>query len=213
MAGNANESISQAAVASGADSLFCRGIDKGGPASCRGTPYSGTLFSRLQLPQRPFAPLFDQIQLALHDADIFQLAFEVGAFVGKDLKQGEPRRLPCRSGEASLPARRSGWRGFGVVYSLKERKIYEQNQDDAEFKSDAEERAFWESHDSTDYVDWNQAKRAALPNLKPSTKTISLRLPESLLDRIKIEANKRDMPYQSLIKVWLADDVEENRRS
>ncbi|KAA0018740.1 hypothetical protein F0A16_09555 [Salinicola corii] len=82
-----------------------------------------------------------------------------------------------------------------------------------EFKSEAEERAFWESHDSTDYVDWNQAKRAALPNLKPSTKTISLRLPESLLDRIKIEANKRDMPYQSLIKVWLADDVEENRRS
>ncbi|CAO1669675.1 MULTISPECIES: BrnA antitoxin family protein [Salinicola] len=82
-----------------------------------------------------------------------------------------------------------------------------------EFKSEAEERAFWESHDSTDYVDWNQAKRAALPNLKPSTKTISLRLPESLLDRIKIEANKRDMPYQSLIKAWLADDVEENRRS
>jgi predicted DNA binding CopG/RHH family protein len=82
-----------------------------------------------------------------------------------------------------------------------------------EFKSEAEERAFWESHDSTDYVDWNQAKRAALPNLKPSTKTISLRLPESLLDRIKIEANKRDMPYQSLIKAWLADDVEENRHS
>lgn len=82
-----------------------------------------------------------------------------------------------------------------------------------EFKSEAEERAFWESHDSTNYVDWNQAKRAALPNLKPSTKTISLRLPESLLDRIKIEANKRDMPYQSLIKAWLADDVEENRHS
>jgi len=82
-----------------------------------------------------------------------------------------------------------------------------------EFQSEAEERAFWESHDSTAYVDWNQAKRAALPNLKPSTKTISLRLPESLLDRIKIEANKRDMPYQSLIKVWLADDVEENRHS
>ena len=82
-----------------------------------------------------------------------------------------------------------------------------------EFKSEAEERAFWESHDSTNYVDWNQAKRAALPNLKPSTKTISLRLPESLLDRIKIEANKRDMPYQSLIKAWLADDVEKNRRS
>ncbi|HBX37502.1 MAG TPA: hypothetical protein DEG76_09530 [Pseudohongiella sp.] len=82
-----------------------------------------------------------------------------------------------------------------------------------EFKSEAEERAFWESHDSTEYVDWKQAKRAQFPNLKPSTKTISLRLPESLLDQIKIEANKRDMPYQSLIKVWLSDDVEESRRS
>ena len=81
-----------------------------------------------------------------------------------------------------------------------------------EFKSEAEERAFWETHDSTEYVDWKQANRAQFPNLKPSTKTISLRLPESLLDRIKIEANKRDMPYQSLIKVWLSDDVEESRR-
>ena len=82
-----------------------------------------------------------------------------------------------------------------------------------EFKNEAEERAFWESHDTTDYVDWKQAKPAQFPNLKPSTKTISLRLPESLLDRIKIEANKRDMPYQSLIKVWLSEDVEESRRS
>lgn len=81
-----------------------------------------------------------------------------------------------------------------------------------EFKNEAEERAFWESHDSTEFVDWKQAQRGQFPNLKPSTKTISLRLPESLLDRIKVEANKRDMPYQSLIKVWLAEDVEENRR-
>ena len=81
-----------------------------------------------------------------------------------------------------------------------------------EFKSEAEERAFWESHDSTEFVDWKQAQRAQFPNLKPSTKTISLRLPESLLDRIKIEANKRDMPYQSLIKIWLSEDVEENRQ-
>jgi predicted DNA binding CopG/RHH family protein len=80
-----------------------------------------------------------------------------------------------------------------------------------EFKNEAEERAFWESHDSSDYVDWERAQVAVLPNLKPSTKTISLRLPESLLDRIKIEANKRDMPYQSLIKVWLAEDVKDNR--
>jgi predicted DNA binding CopG/RHH family protein len=81
-----------------------------------------------------------------------------------------------------------------------------------EFKNEDEERAFWESHDSTEFVDWKKAQRAQFPNLKPSTKTISLRLPESLLDRIKVEANKRDMPYQSLIKVWLSEDVEENRR-
>lgn len=87
MAGNANESISQAAMASGADSLFRRGIDRGGPASCRGTPYLGTLFRRLQLSQRALAPLFDLVEFTLHDADVFQLAFEVGAFVGEDLEQ------------------------------------------------------------------------------------------------------------------------------
>lgn len=79
------------------------------------------------------------------------------------------------------------------------------------FKTEAEERAFWEKHDSTDYVDWSKAKRATLPNLKPTTTTISLRLPDTLLDRIKVEANKRDMPYQSLIKVWLAQEIEEQR--
>lgn len=82
-----------------------------------------------------------------------------------------------------------------------------------DFKNEAEERAFWEENDSTEYVDWTQSQRTRLPNLKPSTKTISLRLLESLLERIKIEANKRDMPYQSLIKVWLAEDVEEHRRT
>jgi predicted DNA binding CopG/RHH family protein len=80
-----------------------------------------------------------------------------------------------------------------------------------DFQSEAEERAFWESHDSSEYVDWKQAQRVSFPNLKPSTKTISLRLPEALLERIKIEANKRDMPYQSLIKAWLFEDVERNR--
>ena len=80
-----------------------------------------------------------------------------------------------------------------------------------EFNSEAEERAWWESHDSTEYVDWTRAEKVVLPNLKPSTKTISLRLPESLLERIKVEANKRDMPYQSLIKVWLAREVDENK--
>lgn len=81
------------------------------------------------------------------------------------------------------------------------------------FKSEAEEPAFWESHDSTEYLDWSKAQTATLANLKPSTKTISLHLPESLLDSIKAEANKRDIPYQSLIKVWLADDVKESRKT
>jgi len=80
-----------------------------------------------------------------------------------------------------------------------------------QFKTEIEERAFWESHDSSEYVDLKQAKPVSMPNLKPSTKTISLRLPESLLDSIKIEANKRDMPYQSLIKAWLADDIKHSR--
>jgi predicted DNA binding CopG/RHH family protein len=73
------------------------------------------------------------------------------------------------------------------------------------FKTEAEERRFWEEHDSTQYVDWSGAEPVRFPNLKPSTQSISLRLPASLLDNIKIEANKRDVPYQSLIKVWLAE--------
>src|SRR5690348_9289766 len=73
------------------------------------------------------------------------------------------------------------------------------------FKSEAEERKFWETHDSTDYVDWSTAQRVRFPNLKPSTTAISLRLPVSLLEQIKIAANKRDVPYQSLIKAWLAE--------
>lgn len=75
------------------------------------------------------------------------------------------------------------------------------------FKSEAEERKFWETHDSTDYVDWSTAQRVRFPNLKPSTTAISLRLPVSLLEQIKIAANKRDVPYQSLIKMWLAEKV------
>jgi len=77
------------------------------------------------------------------------------------------------------------------------------------FKTEAEERRFWERHDSTQYVDWSEAKPVRFPNLKPSTQAISLRLPASLLDDIKIEANKRDVPYQSLIKVWLAEKTGE----
>lgn len=76
------------------------------------------------------------------------------------------------------------------------------------FKSITEEKKFWEQHDSTEYLDWTKAKRAAFPNLKPSVKTISLRLPEHLLNSIKILANKEDVPYQSLIKILLAREIE-----
>lgn len=76
------------------------------------------------------------------------------------------------------------------------------------FKNEAQERAYWETHDSSDAIDWSKAQRVRLPNLKPSTKAISLRLPADLLEQIKIAANKRDVPYQSLIKVWLAEKVD-----
>ena len=76
------------------------------------------------------------------------------------------------------------------------------------FKSEAEERKFWKTHDSTEYIDWSKAERVRFPNLKHSTTAISLRLPLGLLEQIKIAANKRDVPYQSLIKVWLAEKVE-----
>jgi predicted DNA binding CopG/RHH family protein len=76
------------------------------------------------------------------------------------------------------------------------------------FRSEAEERRFWETHDSSNYVDWNKAERVRLPNLKPSTTSISLRLPVTLLERIKVAANKRDVPYQSLIQTWLAEKTE-----
>ena len=73
------------------------------------------------------------------------------------------------------------------------------------FSSEAEERKFWEIHDTADYVDWTRGRWAAFPNLKPSTETISLRLPATLLANLKILANKRDLPYQSLLKVFLAE--------
>jgi predicted DNA binding CopG/RHH family protein len=76
------------------------------------------------------------------------------------------------------------------------------------FKSEAEERAYWESHDSTAHLDWSKAEKVLLPNLKPTSTAISLRLPVRLLERIKLAANKRDVPYQSLIKTWLAEKLE-----
>ena len=75
--------------------------------------------------------------------------------------------------------------------------------------SEDEERDFWAAHDSTDYLDWSQAKRAIFPQLKPSTKTISLRLPESMLNELRLLANKRDVPYQSLIKIILQERIDQ----
>ena len=73
------------------------------------------------------------------------------------------------------------------------------------FRSEDEEREFWATHDTVDYIDWSQARWVTFPNLNPSTETISLRLPAALLDDLKILANRRDVPYQSLLKVFLAE--------
>jgi len=77
-----------------------------------------------------------------------------------------------------------------------------------EFKNEEAERKFWSEHDSIEYVDWSKAKRAVFPNLKPSTKTISLRLPQTMLEELKLLANRRDVPYQSLLKVFLSERIE-----
>ena len=82
-----------------------------------------------------------------------------------------------------------------------------------QFKSEEEERNFWQSHDSTEYVDWKKAERITLANLKPSIKTISLRLPEAMLEELKLLANKRDVPYQSLAKVFLSDRIEQELKA
>ncbi len=82
-----------------------------------------------------------------------------------------------------------------------------------EFKSEDEEREFWATHDSTEYIDWQRAKRPVLSKLKPSVKTISLRLPESMIDELKLLANKRDVPYQSLLKVFLAERIDKELKA
>lgn len=81
------------------------------------------------------------------------------------------------------------------------------------FKNEDEERDFWATHDSTDYLDWSRAQRVIFPNLKPSTESISLRLPSHLLARIKEIANKKDVPYQSLMKIFLSEKVERELKS
>ena len=80
------------------------------------------------------------------------------------------------------------------------------------FKNDDDERAFWKNHDASDYVDWNTSGKVIFNNLKPTTKTISLRLPEYILDELKILAHKQDVPYQSLIKIFLKDRIDQEMR-
>jgi predicted DNA binding CopG/RHH family protein len=81
-----------------------------------------------------------------------------------------------------------------------------------EFLSEDEEREFWTKHDSTEFMDWQSAQRRKFPNLKPTLRTISLRLPVAMIEDLKILANKRDVPYQSLLKVFLAERLERERR-
>jgi predicted DNA binding CopG/RHH family protein len=82
-----------------------------------------------------------------------------------------------------------------------------------DFKTEDEERKFWASTDSTEYIDWKQAKRTRLVQLKPSLRTISLRLPVSMIEDLKVLANRRDVPYQSLLKVFLAERLAQERRA
>ncbi len=81
------------------------------------------------------------------------------------------------------------------------------------FKNEDEEKEFWAAHDSTEYINWKRAERLIFPNLKPSVKKISLRLPASMLEELKLLANKRDVPYQSLLKIFLAERIEKELNS
>ena len=81
-----------------------------------------------------------------------------------------------------------------------------------EFRSEDEEREFWADHDSTEFIDWQSAERGRFPNLKPTLRTISLRLPVSMIEDLKVLANRRDVPYQSLLKVFLAERLKKERR-
>jgi len=76
------------------------------------------------------------------------------------------------------------------------------------FKTEEQERRFWQTHDSTEYVDWSEAETLVMPKLRPSTKTISLRLPESMVEELKVLAHKRDVPYQSLLKGFLSKRID-----
>ena len=76
------------------------------------------------------------------------------------------------------------------------------------FKNETEERLFWQNHDSSEYIDWSDAENVVMPKLKPSTKSISIRLPESMIEELKVLANKRDVPYQSLLKMFISERID-----
>jgi predicted DNA binding CopG/RHH family protein len=77
-----------------------------------------------------------------------------------------------------------------------------------EFQNEAEERLFWQKQDSSEYIDWSDAENVVMPNLKPSTRSISIRLPESMIEELKVIANKRDVPYQSLLKIFISERID-----
>jgi len=81
------------------------------------------------------------------------------------------------------------------------------------FKNEEQERKFWASHDSTEFIEWRKAKRVVLPNLKPPSRAISLRLPNIMLEQLRVLANRRDVPYQSLLKIFLAERLKQELRS
>lgn len=87
------------------------------------------------------------------------------------------------------------------------------NKYPASFVSEDEEREFWSKAESTEYIDWSKAEKVMLPKLKPSTKKISLRLPEMMIDELKVLANKRDIPYQSLLKIYLSEKISQELHS
>ena len=76
------------------------------------------------------------------------------------------------------------------------------------FKNEIEERLFWQKHDSSEYIDWSDAENVVMPKLKPSTRSISIRLPESMIEELKVLANKRDVPYQSLLKIFISERID-----
>lgn len=108
----------------------------------------------------------------------------------------------------------SDFKGKNEILTKEKGKSMKKLKKIPEFKNEDEERDFWATHDSTEYIDWSKAKKnVVFPNLKPSTRAISIRLPESLIESLKVLANKRDVPYQSLLKIFLAEKVEKESKA